>query len=296
MKKLITITLAVVLVLTLGTGLALAKGPTEKATGTVLDDNEWYADFNAHEGMEGGPAKGSMRTWNDVIGRDLYYDVKYVQVEGDKAWFAALCTGDSLGQLVGMWIFVKVQDNATPGSKGDKIGWDWESTNEGNAEGRVLTQEDPINERGVIGGNLVVHTLLPTISSDDLAGPFTVDVLEYFYVTTVNPPNGFAYEHVLFNYTIFGIALSNIVSFKYYDEGTTTWYDAPVSQDGSNVIGFFGPSTGFPMDRHYDETTKFGININTTGTYPVTITLNDLDDGNAVLATLTEDVVVNPTP
>jgi len=134
----------------------------------------------------------------------------------------------------------------------------------------------------------------PTISSEDLAGPFTADEFGYFTVTTVNPLCGFAYEHVLFNYTIFGIAPSNIVSFKYYDESTTTWYDAPVIQDGSNVIGFFGPPTGFLMGVPYNESTTFEIKIDTMGTYPVTITLNDLDDGNAELAILTEDVVVSP--
>jgi hypothetical protein len=98
MKKLIAITLAMVLVLTLGTGLALAQGPAEKATGTVgLGEPVvgWYAEFNAHEEMDGRPEKGSMRTWNDAIGRELHYDVKYVLVDGDEAWFAALCTWDS---------------------------------------------------------------------------------------------------------------------------------------------------------------------------------------------------------
>jgi hypothetical protein len=139
-----------------------------------------------------------------------------------------------------------------------------------------------------------IENLLPTISSEDLAGPYVVDEFGVFFVTTVNPSCGFVYDHVLFNYTIFGIAPSNIVSFKYYDEDTTTWYDAPVIQDGSNVIGFFGPPTGFLMGVPYDETTEFEIKIDTAGTYLVTIILNDLDDSNAVLATLTETVVVNP--
>jgi len=294
MKKLITITLAVVLVLTLGTGLALAKGPTEKATGTVLDDNEWYADFNAHEGMKGGPAKGSMRTWNDVIGRDLYYDVKYVLVDGDKAWFAALCTGDSWGELVERWLFVKVEDNATPGSKGDKIGWDWKSTNEGDAGDRVLAQEDPINERVVIDGNLVVHTLTlpPTISSDDLAGPFTAGELGEFSVTTVNPECGSDYDLVLFNYTIYDIEKSDIESFKAYWGGS--WHDElpTMVKEGNNVTGYFGPQTGFPMSAPYDETTEFEIQINTAGTYKVIITLNDRDNFDAVLATFTEHVKI----
>ena len=170
MKKLIVITLAVVLVLTLGTGLALAEGPAEKATGTVglgvpiaggVPGVGWYADFNAHEEMDGRPDKGSMRIWNDEIGRELYYDVKHVLVDGDEAWFAALCTGDSLETLEGMWLFVKVYDGATPGSKGDEIGWDWIGRGiiaEEIAMDLVSGMETPGHWWNVIDGNLVVHT------------------------------------------------------------------------------------------------------------------------------------------
>ena len=136
-----------------------------------------------------------------------------------------------------------------------------------------------------------IFTPLPTISSDDLAGPFTADEFGYFTVTTVNPSCGFAYSNVLFNYTIFGIDKSYIVSFK-YDDGTATWYDAPVIQDGSNVTGFFGPLVGFPMSAPYDETTEFEIKINATGAYTVEITLDNLNSPYEVLAFFTEDVVI----
>ena len=135
--------------------------------------------------------------------------------------------------------------------------------------------------------------VLPTISSEDLAGPYNKDEDREFSVKTVNPECGFEYPRVIFNYIIENITLSEITSFEYYDEDTTTWYKAPKIQDGPNVIGFFGPPTGFPMDAPYDETTTFRINIGIVGTFPVTITLNDLVDV-AVLATLTEDVVVFP--
>ena len=165
MKKLIAITLALVLVLTLGTGLALVKGPAEKATGTVgLGEPVvgWYADFNAHEEMDGRPDKGSMRQWNDLTGKDYYFDVKYVQVDGDEAWFAALCTSYSPGGAKkGWWLFVKVYDGGSPGSEGDEIGWVWKGVVEPeDVENEFLSWvlADPVNCWDVIDGNLVVHT------------------------------------------------------------------------------------------------------------------------------------------
>ncbi|GEM_PF-2516410 len=182
---------------------------------------------------------------------------------------------------------------------GNGLVWDWLRLEEQCIQEEsawAVVDDDVLNfgKNWATYFNYNIAGLPPTISSLDLAGPFIEDEFGYFIVTTVNPLCGFAYEHVLFNYTIFGIAPSNIVSFKYYDEGTATWYNAPVIQDGSNVIGFFGPPTGFPMGVPYNESTTFEIKIDTMGTYPVTITLNDLDDGNAELAILTQDVVVFP--
>ena len=163
MTRLIAITLTVVLVLTLCSGLAFAKGPAEKATGTVGGPPRgWYADFNAHEAKENQPAKGSMHMWSDEVGRELDLQVKYVSVEGDTTWFAALCTYDSwVGHShyrVGKWFFVKVHDGGTPGRKGDHIGWDWNSgTNEADVVTRVSNMVSPANWWSVTDGNLVVH-------------------------------------------------------------------------------------------------------------------------------------------
>jgi len=179
---------------------------------------------------------------------------------------------------------------------GDGAIWDWVRL-EKPCEQEETAWAD--GERFTNRGNWATYffydfTSIPTISSDDLAGPFTAGEFGYFTVTTVNPACGSLYEHVLFNYTIEGIAPSNIVSFKYYDEGTTTWYNAPVIQDGTNVIGFFGPPTGFLMGVSYDESTLFEIKIDTAGTYPVEITLNLLNppDPPLELASFNQDVVV----
>jgi hypothetical protein len=159
MKKLLVAVIVIALLAT-GSGVALAGGPAEKATGTVGGPiRGWYADFNAHESMGNRPAKGDMYMWSDEVGRELYLDVKYVEIDGDEGWFSALCTYDSFGTVGGKWLFVKVYDGGTPGRKGDYIGWDWNSdTNEANAAGRVSTMADPANWWAVTDGNLVVHT------------------------------------------------------------------------------------------------------------------------------------------
>ena len=142
--------------------------------------------------------------------------------------------------------------------------------------------------------------LPPIISSEDLAGPFTEGVLGEFHVKTVNPGCGVAYPNVLFNYIIKGISTSEINTFEYWycDELTSEWKwgEMPKENDGlGNVTGFFGPwPDGFEMTVPYTAETKFRINITTPSTYEVTMTLNDLNDSNAVLATFTEYVVVNP--
>ena len=168
MGKLIIIIVTAFLLLTLPSGAVFAdgqgKGPAEKATGWVSIDNstgqgDWYAEFNAHEAKDNRPAKGTMRTWNDTISRDLQYDVVYVNVDGDTAWFAAQCTYDSAGKQVGKWLFIKVDDGGEPGWGGvDHIGWDWNSTSETNASNRVTSGDTPANWWTIDEGNLQVHT------------------------------------------------------------------------------------------------------------------------------------------
>ena len=131
----------------------------------------------------------------------------------------------------------------------------------------------------------------PTIFSQGLPGTYYINKNWEFQVKTVNPECGFAYKHVLFNYTIFGIEKSDIQSFEYYDG--TTWHSLlmSMSQDGENVTGYFGPwPDGFKMPVSYDVSTTFRINIAIAAKYTVVIELIDLDNDNAVLATLPTSV------
>ena len=164
MRKLLIFVLIVVLVLMFTPAVIYAKGgpaeKAEKATGEVLVPvRGWSIEFNAHEAFGTKDAKGAMRTWSDEVGRELYFEVKYVEVVGNTAWFAGKCISDSGGAYVDKWFFVKVEDNGSPGIYNDKIGWDWTSGyDEGLAEKRVIKMDDPDNWWTVQDGNLVVHS------------------------------------------------------------------------------------------------------------------------------------------
>lgn len=204
---------------------------------------------------------------------------------------------DGSGSCVSLWIY------DLPGSYGNNTGsltvniylYQEESAWAGIANGEETQIPFP-GKNWATYFTYDIENLLPTISSEDLAGPFTAGEPELFTVTTVNPECGFEYSAVLFNFTISDIDLSYIASFEaFWGEA---WHNEllTMSQVGSDVIGYFGPQTGFPMGVNYDEITDFKITFDTAGIgiYNVVIILNDLANSNAVLATLTEDVVVNP--
>jgi len=134
-----------------------------------------------------------------------------------------------------------------------------------------------------------IENLLPTISSDDLAGSYLIDADIVFDVKTVNPLCGEEYERVIFKYTIWNTNLSDIKSFEYLDG--TIYKPMPMVQYGSDVGGYFGPLPDcFTMPVSYSEETTFKIKFNTARVYNVAITLNDCNNG--VLTTLNESVEV----
>jgi len=181
---------------------------------------------------------------------------------------------------------------------GNGLVWDWLRLEEQCIqEESAWAVDDEVLEFGKNWATYFTYHIAgkpPTISSEDLAGPFTAGVLREFHVKTVNPSCGLAYSNVLFNYTIFDIDLSDIANFEYFDG--TNWGTMPMFQSGSDVEGFFGPwPDGFPMTVPYSAETTFRINIVTPGTYTVEMTLDNLNPPFAELAILTETVVVFPT-
>ena len=164
MKKFALLMLMAVLVLGLIASVVVARGPANRATGSVwLDHGDtWnrYVEFDAHAARDGRPAKGTIH-WYQWQGPQEWYEtspsvvveVKYVEVEGDTAWFAGPGSGSS-------WLVMKVCDFSTPASDGDEVFAVW-VLNESKAREVVEAKSDLygglVYEYGLIGGNLVVH-------------------------------------------------------------------------------------------------------------------------------------------
>ena len=135
----------------------------------------------------------------------------------------------------------------------------------------------------------------PIISSDNLDGPYYVGTLQEFQVTLTNPEFGHDYTNVLARFRLEDITLADIASFQYLETSVEpdAWMDLPLAQDGTGVIGDFGPATGFPMAAPYSATSQFKVSFNTAGTYPATIVLYDVAaDPDVELDRYTADVLV----
>ena len=165
MKKLALLMLMAVLVLGLIASVVVARGPSNRATGSVWldhgDNDNRYIEFDAHAEREGRPAKGTIywyqwqgpQEWHETSPSHVV-EVVYVEVVGDTAWFA--------GPKSGRWLVMKVRDLGTPASDGDEVSAVWVS-NESIALQVLEDQDDlygyggTVYEYGLIGGNLVVH-------------------------------------------------------------------------------------------------------------------------------------------
>lgn len=160
MKKVFAIAVAAALLVGI-TALTYGKSPAKKATGGVETDapNAWRASFSAHEGpnADGTDGKGQIQRSSAAAGRSFHLIVKYVKVEGNKAWFAARCTRDSgTPNQVNNWFFMKVLDGGSPGAGNDFIWWQW-FTDETDARDAVIAMDPPTQSYSVTNGNLVVH-------------------------------------------------------------------------------------------------------------------------------------------
>lgn len=142
------------------------------------------------------------------------------------------------------------------------------------------------------GSLTVVTAQPPALTSTTLAGPYVADSVQEFQVTLTNPVDGNNFNPVIFRYVVQNAVLADITSFQYL--AGTTWMDMPMSQSGLDVVGYYGPATGFPIAPGYSATTTFRIQFKTAKSYPVAMTLNDMNTApETVLATLAQTAVVN---
>src|SRR3990172_3460139 len=149
--------------------------------------------------------------------------------------------------------------------------------------------------------NITVTAVLdePTLSSTDLAGPYMSGLQQEFHVTLTNPLNGDPFTHVLARFRLEDINLADIDTFEYLETSVDPdmWLPLPLTQDGSDVIGNFGPASGYPLSVPYSSTSSFRVTFNTPGLSPTvhtaSVILYDLTpEPDFALATLTANVTV----
>lgn len=116
----------------------------------------------------------------------------------------------------------------------------------------------------------------PTLSSTFSAGPFLGGVEKDFTVTLNNPTTGINTD-VKAKFTLYDALLADIAKIEYLEVPGDTWKDLPVSEDGFNLVGYFGPSSGFPMSLGYNATSNFRITFanDITDSYDYDIELFD---------------------
>lgn len=164
MKKLLSIVIFVVLLLSIVATIAIAKGPNakgphSKVTGNInfiiSQEREVNAYFNAHDFGEAGEDKGELSF--EMIVSGLYYKINVysVNIVGNEAFVAGQVYDSNIFSN-GDWIYVYLTDGDTPGRNGDA----WWATK--NTKDTVLGWVDSEykNEAAqtpVIEGNLVVH-------------------------------------------------------------------------------------------------------------------------------------------
>ncbi len=135
----------------------------------------------------------------------------------------------------------------------------------------------------------------PVLASTDLPGYYLTTDPQEFHVSLTNPATGGSFSNVLLNFRISNAVIADLT--LEYDAGGT-WLPLPLTQDGTDLVGSYGPALGFPIIPGYAATSAFRVTAATAKNYPVAITLNDLVSTpvNAELARLEQTAVVYAKP
>jgi len=99
-------------------------------------------------------------------------------------------------------------------------------------------------------------------------------------ITTVsldNPATGPSMPHTRVKIIIGAALPENVAELGVYDALTDTWDPITLTVDGSGLVGWFGPDTGFEVLAPSARVKLFRLNFNRSGEYPVTFQWVDLD-------------------
>ena len=112
-------------------------------------------------------------------------------------------------------------------------------------------------------------------------------------MTLTNPDFGDAFEGVRVEFRMQDTSADDIASIQYYEVNDGNWYDLPFTQDGNDLVGWFGPSAGFPMPAPYNATSMLRVKMaaGATGTYTSVMKLYDVKADPDVLLTTFESTM-----
>jgi len=139
----------------------------------------------------------------------------------------------------------------------------------------------------------------PAFSSDDIAGPYFVGYTQPFNVTLTNPAGGLTFSKVRVEFRVKNASLTDIALIQYWetfeeDGQPTGWRNLPMTQDGADLVGYYGPSAGFPLPAPYNVTSQFQVQFARDGEYEIEFSLIDRAESDRVLTTFKTTAVVNP--
>jgi len=126
----------------------------------VLDDTNKIAltEFEITKKTTDQSVTGSL-SWETENGdTDNYIEIKYVNIDGQYAWFAGKCT-QSTEEMADRWLFIAVHDGGTPGNLVDHIWCQWLDSGpdaESIAKEKVENLEKPTNNKPIKSGNIEV--------------------------------------------------------------------------------------------------------------------------------------------
>lgn len=168
---------------------------------------------------------------------------------------------------------------------------------------RLVTYPRINAENPWIDEALVTITVNPILDPPALSTDMPDSVMtgvEYQYGVTLDNPNyGDTFAGVRVLFTLSDTDLADIASLKYYEVQDGTWKDLPLTQDGANVTGWFGPAAGFPMTAPYNATSQFKLTmaVGSADTYAYKMDLYDVvADPDVLLTSLAGSLEVIESP
>jgi hypothetical protein len=256
-------------------GVSFVRSEDPDNPGNSLPDSELFVDYSGFTYNRSQTFKGSV-TWLDVP--TLTWKVSRIT---DVVPFTTLSTPDETGSLTGIAAFAQLADDVRalcnfipdntylPGFSMDVPGVD-------TTDAQLSAIRDPAVDLGTLPEN--VFQTFPFEMTASLLNPWGGTLIdEAQLLIRIDAETAFTAPDIIAT--------------------AADGQSVPFTVDGDgNLLGKWGPDTGFPVDRGYNVSTTFDVIVADgapLGDYTVTLALVDIDDPTTVLAEETGTIFVN---